>query len=61
MLAPLTDERCNYNPMVVYDYQEIEGLNFVQFYKKDLITSLKIKTRNTSTPTMTSFRYFLRN
>jgi hypothetical protein len=47
--------------MIEFVNKEIEALNFLQFYNKDLIVSLKIKKRKTSTPTITSFRYFLRN
>ena len=47
--------------MIEFVNKEIEALNFLQFYNKDLIVSLKIKKRKTSMPTITSFRYFLRN
>jgi hypothetical protein len=41
--------------------RENQGNALMQFYKRDLITSLNRKERNTSTPTVTSFRYFLKN
>ena len=38
-----------------------KSTNFLEFHKMDMITSLKIKKRKTSTPTITSFRCFFRN
>ena len=46
--------------MLLISYLKI-GMNCLYLYKKDFIISLKTKKRKTSTPTITSFRYFFRN